>query len=771
MWKPITILLLAAALNLEAADVKLWHRIKAAAGLVVRGGYDFARPMDEAGGLGAPALARPYAQSVYVMAAIQHIARPIAAVPLEFYGADQSEAQVNDPRLAALWRRPARGVGSLAEFVLASVGWRKLAGECFWLLDDTALVPFPEVRTALPQLILARPDRMRHVEADGELAGWEYTDRRGRRALLLPEQVIHLKQWNPHDDFRGLGNYEAACLAAQTEAANERFQLALAQSNGDQGVYVVAKSGLPDDDQKKQIIAQLREKRALQQRGVFKPVFLGGDISVEDPQVRAVDAAFLEGSRLSAEKIYLAFGVPPSMASKMESYSIGSASDYFRLILDACQPEARELAAGLGEVSSRLTGRALEAEWNWDLHPVLQAVRKESLDSLVKLWGLGVPLKEAGEYLDLGLPRVEGDDVGYLPFSVAPVGEAFEPATDPALAETSPEPGVQSPKPGDPVAEALRALRSRQPGTAAHVCGPVVDQRRAAAWQTHMRRQRPTIRAYERAFTRVLFAARSEVLRNLESQRTAGRARMPQEGLAAPETGSGGSKAEFTAFNGQGGADKAGVESPLTTRAGAVDLLFDLAKFKDGLLAAFRGVGQKALQEHGQQLQAELGKDDPFTFPPAKALQFLQSRANPLAEVADDIWDRIKAVLEDGLNAGDSSDALAELVRGEFNELSQGRAARIAATETAIAYGVARQEGMEQAGVQWKEWLTSGGLNVRPGHLAAEGQRVRVNDFFTVLNADGVPEQLAHPGDPRGSAGNIINCRCVCVAADTGEEA
>jgi len=44
---------------------------------------------------------------------------------------------------------------------------------------------------------------------------------------------------------------------------------------------------------------------------------------------------------------------------------------------------------------------------------------------------------------------------------------------------------------------------------------------------------------------------------------------------------------------------------------------------------------------------------------------------------------------------------------------------------------------------------------VRPPHLAAEGQTVIINDFFTVGG-----EKLMYPADKRGSAKNTINCRC-----------
>ncbi len=47
---------------------------------------------------------------------------------------------------------------------------------------------------------------------------------------------------------------------------------------------------------------------------------------------------------------------------------------------------------------------------------------------------------------------------------------------------------------------------------------------------------------------------------------------------------------------------------------------------------------------------------------------------------------------------------------------------------------------------------------VREAHVLADGQIVPLEDFFFV---DG--ESLFEPGDPRGSAGNIINCRCSSI--------
>jgi uncharacterized protein with gpF-like domain len=72
---------------------------------------------------------------------------------------------------------------------------------------------------------------------------------------------------------------------------------------------------------------------------------------------------------------------------------------------------------------------------------------------------------------------------------------------------------------------------------------------------------------------------------------------------------------------------------------------------------------------------------------------------------------------------------------------------------------------MEQSGVEYKQWLTSGAGNVRAAHAAANGQTVPVTEHFEVGG-----EALESPGDPNGSPGNVINCHCVAIAVAKPEE-
>lgn len=753
--------------------LNLRQRLSAAWSIIKRGSI---APFDRIGSdVGSSeSLRQPYEKSVWVHAAIRHIAVPICSVSLEHSTAAPggrglvrrsrsvstrgSDTLVSDPRLDAFWASPAIGLSSTTEFIGALVGWRKLAGEAFLLLGDDAAVPFPEVRSApMSQLVVARPDRMRHVVRDGRIVGWEFTDGQGRRHALLPEQVIHLRQWNPYDEHRGLGEYEAARIAAETDHASATFARNLAAAQGDQGVYVVAKGGVMDQVQRDQITATLAEKRRLQQRGIFRPVFLTGDISVEDPQVRSVDAAFIAQRQATASEIFVAFGVPPSMAKEQASYSIGGASDYFRLISDTCIPESARLAEAISRISSLILGREVWASWCWDEHPVMQAVRRERMASVDVLWSKGMPLRAVSEYLDLDLPRFDGDEQGWLPLSVVPSGQATEPPRDPGPEGVAPpvEPAA------DPVQAAIDALRS----------GPVPPPaaRASAAdlqlWHRHMRQRQPTVKAYEAAFTRALITARAQMLRKIEQRYRPTKAVVAStagdQPASAPVTRAADSSAPQAAAERCGSA----TESDPTVRSGAVDLMFDAEEFSGALVLGFRKVSKEALDQGGKQLFAELGKDDPFTYPPARAVQFIQSRENRIKDMAADVFESLKSTIEEGMNSGDSIKELSDRVRATCNDMSRGRAKRIAMTETAAAYGTARQEAMREAGVSYKRWLNSGGDNVRPAHIEANNQTVPVDEAFDVGG-----EQLMHPGDPSGRPDNVINCHCVSVAVATPDE-
>jgi uncharacterized protein with gpF-like domain len=102
-------------------------------------------------------------------------------------------------------------------------------------------------------------------------------------------------------------------------------------------------------------------------------------------------------------------------------------------------------------------------------------------------------------------------------------------------------------------------------------------------------------------------------------------------------------------------------------------------------------------------------------------------------------------------------------IRARSTALSVARAAVIARTETHSASMWAQVEAIKDTGlVLRKEWVSALDERTRTledgpfDHAAMDGTIVGPDEDFNVGGED-----LAYPGDPKGSAANIINCRCV----------
>lgn len=660
-------------------------------------------------------LTRAYAQSVWVRAAIGFVAQPITAVPLVFSqdkrGGDQV---VDDAALTAFWERPAKTRGGMmnrGDFIEATVGWLKLCGEAFWILDDTWL----SRRSKKSPLILARPDSMREILQHGtrELAGWSFTQANGRREVLIPEQVVHLKCWNPYDEIRGLAEWEAARIAAESDYQAGVFARNLMRNNGDRGPYVIAKAGTPSDAQIKQITAMLRQKRELARRGDMRPAFLTADVEIQEPGMQAVDTAYISQRLENRHEIYAAFGVPMSFAEVMASYSIGSASDRFRLIEDTCQPMGTKLCDGIEQVSALFLGRPVFAEFDWDEHSTMQEVRAERLKSASTMVDRGVPWKVTSDYLRLKLPRFKGDDVGRVPFNLEEIGGEEEPEEDPP---------AEAPDPLDELEKLMRmpVATPRNCGCSEHAkAGGTVN----AAWERIHKARRPWEKKMKKRISRLLMDARAETLRKL---------------------------GEATA-----------TEEKAAKSVDVLSIIFDLGEWLPKWVKGLSDIDRAALVQAGAELWTdELGKDDPLILPSEKVSHAIALRENRLRNAGQKVWDRVKQDLQNAVNEGKTNQELAAAIKASFKGIDDTRAEAIAATEVTVVYETGRDLTFHEAGVEWTQWLHSGlGDHARPTHMAAHEQIRELDEPFDI---GGVP--MRYPGDPEAPAEEVIKCRCVRIA-------
>lgn len=159
---------------------------------------------------------------------------------------------------------------------------------------------------------------------------------------------------------------------------------------------------------------------------------------------------------------------------------------------------------------------------------------------------------------------------------------------------------------------------------------------------------------------------------------------------------------------------------------------------------------------YGQVLEGYEGPAENVPFVSNEdAVSYLTDAANRMVVTTEGTWARARAQLIEGFSAGESIEELSSRLM-TISDWSERRAATVARTEIISASNAGSLAEMRafQPNAS-KMWLATMDNRTREAHRRADGETVSLDGTFTV---DG--EELDFPGDPSGSPGNVINCRC-----------
>ena len=132
---------------------------------------------------------------------------------------------------------------------------------------------------------------------------------------------------------------------------------------------------------------------------------------------------------------------------------------------------------------------------------------------------------------------------------------------------------------------------------------------------------------------------------------------------------------------------------------------------------------------------------------------WIEERIGKFSEsVVNTTFSQLEAVFQTAFDSDNPREALIKGLQDKYAIYETSRAKTIARTETHGAFQKGNYEGYKQSELPIKIWVTVGDANVRDSHGSVDGEEVAINDYFS--------NGLKFPGDPRGSAENVINCRC-----------
>lgn len=125
---------------------------------------------------------------------------------------------------------------------------------------------------------------------------------------------------------------------------------------------------------------------------------------------------------------------------------------------------------------------------------------------------------------------------------------------------------------------------------------------------------------------------------------------------------------------------------------------------------------------------------------------------------------KISALLEEHLKNGNGVEDFVRALQDSGIRTERYRARTVAVTEMLRAHSVAHHEAaLQNPCVVDKIWRHTGAHKntPRPNHVDMDGQKVKKDEPFTLIGADGATYEPQYPRDPSLPVGETANCHCI----------
>lgn len=187
-------------------------------------------------------------------------------------------------------------------------------------------------------------------------------------------------------------------------------------------------------------------------------------------------------------------------------------------------------------------------------------------------------------------------------------------------------------------------------------------------------------------------------------------------------------------------------------------------KFEQAVYDAFMPLFQLAGESEAIRInsKAKWEQENKAAAKFAKKLKKLVPAMNSTS--ADHMLRSFKKAIETGKTPAERATLVKEVSKqaanGEEGPFTMTRAVTVSRTLSTAAANGGKLEGWKQSGlVKKKRWRAANNKRTRKDHKEVNGDEVDIDKPFIVGG-----EKLMHPGDPSGSAKQIVNCRCTMQA-------
>lgn len=261
-----------------------------------------------------------YVKNVIGYASIRMIATQAAAVPLILKDKDEL---IEEHAILRLLKRP-NPMQSFSEFFEEGYSYILMNGNAY--IEAAFFNKNREPQIGEPAwLYNLRPSRITITPANNRMPANYIFEFAGQKikfpvTVMGVSNILHLKLFNPIDDWFGMSPINAASWSIDQHNASSRWNLNMLLNSAKPSGFLLQKSNenVITDNQRKDLKKELELKHTGPDN-VERPMVVEGGFEFKEGAMKARDVDFLNGKKMSAHDIALAFGVPIDLINTQQA--------------------------------------------------------------------------------------------------------------------------------------------------------------------------------------------------------------------------------------------------------------------------------------------------------------------------------------------------------------------------------------------------------------------------------------------------------------------
>jgi len=365
----------------------------------------------------------PYAQLPNVFKAVKAIADNVPQAELIFKDW-KTEQEIEPKELMDLFdgKGKPNPYMNKTDFIQWVVGFYALYGETF-IIKTRSKGELAGTRKLPAELWTFNPESFQEQLSENKrtLIGWKVNGQ-----FFTPEEVIHIKDFNPYNRWRGLAPTKPLSKIIDIDWASAIYNKAFFDNDATPGFGLSTDKTL-GDEQRKRLAEWWKKKHkgaskahtaAIFESGL-KPTVLGSTHK---------DMDFIEQKKYCREEILGAWRSPKALFNITEDLNYATFMGQMKIFwLYTIAPILRKLEAGLNNSLIAPYNPNVYCVFDYKNVPAFQEDYKEKVSTASQLFAMGVSLKDINEKLELGFDEKNLLDVGLVPFNLVPTNQVIMP--------------------------------------------------------------------------------------------------------------------------------------------------------------------------------------------------------------------------------------------------------------------------------------------------------------------------------------------------------